>query len=477
MHLEPGRLRVHVHGRQPPLAEEHGRQRRRRHARRAGRRRRPEPQLRHELGSRQRGVVRRSRERDLPRHGSGLRAGDQGDEGPLGPRRLRVPEERPHRGRAAPVSAGLPALHAHAGQRHLHRAGGRRRQSGDRRQGLQRGGRGLGDRGQPARRGHLGEPLRSGHLRRAVHHERRHARRRLPRARHPGLHARGLRAARRERLRLRLPGRRGGRAGGVRAPPAVRARPRRVGRRPGEPGLAHGQHARAVLRRRVRVLLRRPAGRRGDGEALAGHRAPALPDQRRQGPHGPDQGGARRREVQQRPGCLLPPPARRGEGHAAGRQRRGVVRGRPQQLRPLHLQGGQRERREGADPLGRELHGPAADAGPGGAALPHVLHRHPRRARRGLRHLRRGRAGQRVAGSPRGAQPLRRRDLVHGRRGADPPARPAGRHRRRAPRRRGADRRPRLPQRGRQAALHGQGGGHAVRQRRGVPQLRVPGAA
>ena len=180
VHLEPGRLRVHVHGRQPPLAQEHGRQRRRRHARRAGRRRRPEPQLRHELGSRQRGVVRRSRERDVPRHGAGLRAGDQGDEEPLGPRGLRVPEERPHRGRAAAVSAGLPALHAHAGQRHLHRAGGRRRRARDRRQGVQRGRRGLGDPGQPARRGHVGEPLRPGHLRRAVHHERRHVRRRLP---------------------------------------------------------------------------------------------------------------------------------------------------------------------------------------------------------------------------------------------------------------------------------------------------------
>ena len=53
-------------------------------------------------------------------------------------------------------------------------------------------------------------------------------------------------------------------------------------------------------------------------------------------------------------------------------------------------------------------------------------------------------------------EPLRRRDLVHGRRLPDPPAGPAAGHRHRAPRGRGDDRRPRLPQRGRQAALHGQ---------------------
>ena len=64
LHLEPGRLRVHVHRRQPAVAQEHGRQRRRRRSLgEAGRRRRSEPQLRHELGPRQRGLVRRSRQR------------------------------------------------------------------------------------------------------------------------------------------------------------------------------------------------------------------------------------------------------------------------------------------------------------------------------------------------------------------------------------------------------------------------------
>ena len=51
LHLQPGRLRVHVHRGQPPVAQEHGGQQRRRRARRAGRRRRPEPQLPRQLGS------------------------------------------------------------------------------------------------------------------------------------------------------------------------------------------------------------------------------------------------------------------------------------------------------------------------------------------------------------------------------------------------------------------------------------------
>ena len=84
---------------------------------------RPEPQLRHQLGPRQRGLLGRPVERDVPRQRPGLRARDQGDEGAVGHGRLRVPEERPHGVRAAAVSAGLPAVHADAGQRHLRGAG------------------------------------------------------------------------------------------------------------------------------------------------------------------------------------------------------------------------------------------------------------------------------------------------------------------------------------------------------------------
>ena len=122
-----------------------------------------------------------------------------------------------------------------------------------------------------------------GPLVRALHHQRRRARRRVHAQRHPRLHARGLRARHPERVGLRVPGRRGGHRGGVPAPPAVRARPRRVGRRPGQPGLAHGQHGARLLHRAVRRLLRRPADGPGHREALAGRRQGPLPDQRRQG--------------------------------------------------------------------------------------------------------------------------------------------------------------------------------------------------
>ena len=46
--------------------------------------------------------------------GPGLRARDEGDQEALGPRRLHVREERPHRGRAAAVAERLPAVHADA---------------------------------------------------------------------------------------------------------------------------------------------------------------------------------------------------------------------------------------------------------------------------------------------------------------------------------------------------------------------------
>ena len=228
VHLEPGRPRVHVHARQPPVAQEHGRQRRRRRARRAERRRRPEPQLRHQLGPRRGGLVQRPDVRDLPRPGPGLRARDQGDEAAVGPRRLRVPEERPHGRRAAAVADGLPEVHAHPGQRDLRGAGRHRPQLGD-----------------PGRRG----DVRPRSLLRALHHQRRHARRRLPHPRHPRLHPRGHRVARAGRDRLRVRGRRAGGPGGVPAPPEVLARPRRVGRRPGGPGVAPRQRDRGLLPR------------------------------------------------------------------------------------------------------------------------------------------------------------------------------------------------------------------------------------
>ena len=71
---QPRRLRVHVHAGQPPVAQEHGRQRRRRRPRRGRRRRRPESQLPRQLGSGRRGLVARSDVRDLPRPVGGVRS-------------------------------------------------------------------------------------------------------------------------------------------------------------------------------------------------------------------------------------------------------------------------------------------------------------------------------------------------------------------------------------------------------------------
>ena len=95
---------------------------------------------------------------------------------------------------------------------------------------------------------------------------------------------------------------------------------------------------------------------------------------------------------------------------------------------------------------------------------------------RGLRRLRRRPHGPPGSGRPGRAEPLRRGDLVHGRRLPDPQAGPAAGHGHGTTRGRGDDRGPRVPQRGRQAALHGQAGRAAVRRGQRVPQLRLPGA-
>ena len=270
----------------------------------AGRRRRHQPQPRHPLGLRQRGLLRRLPLGDLPRHRPGLRARDEGDQEALGHGRLRLQQERPHRGRAAAVAQRLPAVHAGARRQALRGLRGRRRPLGDRRRPLRRRRR-VGDHGQP---------LRPGPQRRALHHQRRPDRRRL-RERHPRLHARGLAAEHPERLGLRVPGRRGRHPGRVPAPQAVRARPRALGRRSGEPDLAPRQHGRELLRGDLRGLLRRPADRAGRGQEVARRRQAALPHQRRRGEDGADVEVPRRRAL--RPGArpLLPPPARHGHRH------------------------------------------------------------------------------------------------------------------------------------------------------------------
>ena len=147
--------------------------------------------------------------------------------GAVGPGRLRLPEERPHGVRAAAVSARLPAVHDDARQRDLRGAGRQRRRLGDRRQACGTTGESETwdiqdspldedtsvNRFDPDLGAELyitnGDTLEDAYTQR-----------------HPRLHARGLRAGRPERLRLRVPGRRGRHRGRVPAPPAVLARPR-----------------------------------------------------------------------------------------------------------------------------------------------------------------------------------------------------------------------------------------------------------
>ncbi len=76
LRVESGRLRVHVHRGQPPVAQEPPRQRRRRPDH-EHRRRRPEPQLPDGLGPGRRGLVAGLRVGDLSRTFRGVRAGDR----------------------------------------------------------------------------------------------------------------------------------------------------------------------------------------------------------------------------------------------------------------------------------------------------------------------------------------------------------------------------------------------------------------
>ena len=147
------------------------------------------------------------------------------------------------------------------------------------------------------------------------------------------------------------------------------------------------------------------------------------------GAAGADEGGDGRRAVQQRAGRLLPPPARRGEGHQARRRGRGVVRGRRQEhSQPLHLHGQAARRRNKVLILAAEDYlagNPAQD--PDG---PHYLSYYTDALEAngvGYDVYDVDRMGRHGAGPARRAQPLRRGDLVHGRRLPDPRAGPAGR--------------------------------------------------
>ena len=306
---QPGRLRVHVHARQPPVAQEHGRQQRQRRARRGGRRRRPQPQPRLALGLRQRGLLGR----------------------PVFPRPTAAPARTPspRRRRSRPCGTGSTSPSRRTTTRRPSCCCGRTASSSTRRRPTTSSSRPTRAMTPPRRSPTRSstptteewddhrEPLRPGHRRRALHHQRRPDRRRV-RPGHPRVHARGLDAKHPERLGLRVPGRRGRHRAGVPAPQAVRARPRALGRRSGEPDLAPGQHGRELLRRDLRRLLRRPAGRAGRGQEVARRRQAALPHQRRRREDG--QHGRVPRWRALRPGArpLLPPPPRHRDGHEPG---------------------------------------------------------------------------------------------------------------------------------------------------------------
>ena len=243
---------------QPAVAQEHGRQRRRRHPRRG----RATASTRTATSPPTGAATTRAPRTTRPRRPTAA-PGRHSEPETKAMKSLWdrvdfvVPEERPHRGRAAAVSAGLPAVHADARQRHLRGAGRRRRRLGDRRQDVRRGragrpGRRLVARSRATASTRTSAPSSTSPTatRSTTRTTRTASSASRPRAREP---------ARRERLGLRVPGRRGRHRGRVPAPPAVLARPRALGRRPGQPDLAPRQHGRGLLRRDLRRLLRRPA--------------------------------------------------------------------------------------------------------------------------------------------------------------------------------------------------------------------------
>ena len=88
---------------------------------------------------------------------------------------------------------------------------------------------------------------------------------------------------------------------------------------PANPVSHLGNDGRGLLRRRLRRLLRRSAARRG--RPPSGRSATCKLRYRINGgrvQQAPTKEAPGRRAVQQRAGRLLPPPARRGEGHRAG---------------------------------------------------------------------------------------------------------------------------------------------------------------
>ena len=269
---QPRRLRPQLHARQPLVAQEPARQQRRRPDHR-GRRRRPQPQLPHEVVLRRRRSVGRTGQRDLPRAAPGVRARDPGARPPAAPGRVRVPDQLPLDGVAAALRHRVAGRHADARRRHLRGARGRRRQ--ERRAGL--------------RPGPVCGPRRR---------QRRHRRARPRRPRDAGVHPRDVVVRRRRARPIRptsasppsaarsstFPDDEAARRRGVRQERPVRARRRAIDPRPRRPGLGPRPSDARVRGRRVRRVLRRTPDRRRRRPPRPAPAAAQLPDRRRPRP-------------------------------------------------------------------------------------------------------------------------------------------------------------------------------------------------
>ena len=215
------------------------------------------------------GSSRRPAVGDLPRPGPDSEPETKAMQEPLGPRRLRVPEERPHGGRAAAVSAGLPAVHADAGQRHLRGAGRRRRRPGDRRQGFNEDDEWeiTGNRFDPDLSPSSTSPTATRSTTRTT-------------PRHPRLHARGHRAATIPNVSgFEFQDDEADDRGGVPAPPAVRrSTSRESADDPANADVAPGQHRRRTSTSTTFAdSYGDPQPVQVDGQALARRRQAALP--------------------------------------------------------------------------------------------------------------------------------------------------------------------------------------------------------
>ena len=290
----------------------------------------------------------------------------------------------------------------------------------------------------------------------------------------------GTPAVRREPDRLRVRGQRSRDQGRVQAAPAVHARHRGVGREARGAESHLGNTVQDFYVDSFPESYGDPQPVQVHREALAGRAVDALPDQRRGDQDGGHHRVHRRRALLPGRRRLLPPRARRGEG-----RRRPATRSRSGSRRRTASKRSDSftytARVESSNPVlimsAEDYSGVMPNAAP--EAGPKYLDYYTAALdgeRRRLRRLRRRRARPARPAPARRAEPLRRGDLVHGRRLHDPRAGPGAGHRHVAAGARRGRRRARLPQRGRQAVLHRQERRPAVRRGLRVPQHRVPAA-